>query len=889
MRTGEPRLGLRSVVVALLAVGGLAWWWAHRRAPGPTTSAITQVQYAGSAAPARTAAVATAAAARLSIAVTDDQGPLAGATVRLAPRTGELVVIKTGLDGIARADDLAPGAWRVSVSAAEHLPAALPLVQLSAGADEQRAVKLVTGGRILRGTVFDATGGHIAGARIDAAQLTTAIAPRDDVSTTFTDSDGSYRLTVAEGAVMVAAASPDYAPQARVVEIGPSGAVADFALVPGGVIEGVVRDERTRQPIAGADVTAQRDRAPTMLGEAGARATTSQADGRFRLTGLRPGAWELGARAATRHARSPTIVGLGVAEQVTDVEILVGEAPVIRGRVVDDGGAPAPGVAVSALTRGDRGEAIADATGAFVMEGMSPGSYVLAARSEIYLPASNPRVTLADKDVDVVITVRRGTALAGRVEPRQACDVRAESAGFTPATRVAPISTTTGADGAFAFTALATGETTLTARCASGAEGSLRVEISPGVADVVLKVAPGGSIAGRIVDSAGKPVSAVSAMASSVTGNQRTVIVNGMITSGVQALTAADGRYEIVGLPPGAYRVTALDRGKPLRLRADPPSVELAAGEHKTGVDLAVDRPDGVIQGTITGPDGKPLPDAWVTAQQDLASLLDSLPGRAGPGGREASRSMTVEASMDGSASDTGVPPALSDARGHYELRGLPHAKYTVIAEAQRGQLRARATDVRPDATVDLQVVGVTSLAGSVTGPRGAVAMFSVELDGPTRAQRSFTDGRYAFGRVEPGTYTVRVQSSDGNAEGKVTVTANQPTTLDLVLAANAIVVGTLVDASGAPAANQPVTLVPDTGGPGLSVRIEGEPPTTGADGKFRIEHRAEPSALFVMRPGRPFTKRNLALEAGKTLDLGVIQLPPTNLVPGPGSGAPSP
>ncbi|HET9680895.1 MAG TPA: ABC transporter ATP-binding protein, partial [Candidatus Limnocylindrales bacterium] len=50
----------------------------------------------------------------------------------------------------------------------------------------------------------------------------------------------------------------------RYVDVGAAGATADFALVPGGVIEGIVRDERTHEPLPGATVAARRD-AGTML------------------------------------------------------------------------------------------------------------------------------------------------------------------------------------------------------------------------------------------------------------------------------------------------------------------------------------------------------------------------------------------------------------------------------------------------------------------------------------------------------------------------------------------------------------------------------------------------------------------------------------------------
>lgn len=69
----------------------------------------------------------------------------------------------------------------------------------------------------------------------------------------------------------------------------------------------------------------------------------------------------------------------------------------------------------------------------------------------------------------------------------------------------------------------------------------------------------------------------------------------------------------------------------------------------------------------------------------------------------------------------------------------------------------------------------------------------------------------------------------------------------------------------------------------GMGPVIRGLPPTAGADGSFRLEHRAERCALLVMRPPGPFSRRGLQLEAGKALDLQTI----TVSSPGAGSGAP--
>ena len=468
-----PRLAIAAVLIAAL-VG--AWWWRHRASAPPATSAVTQPQRArdAAAAPAAAQRVAPVAPARLSVVVSDDQGPLAGATVRLAPKDGEVVVLTTGRDGAANADHLEPGTWRISAAAADHLPAALAARTLAAGADERVAVKLAAGGRSLTGTISDATGGPVAGVRIDAARLTRLVEPGDAVATAVSGADGNYRMTVAEGALLVAASSPDYAPQSRRVEVGPAGAVADFALVPGGVIEGIVRDERSREPVAGASVLARRG-AAMLLAETGAHRVVSGGDGRFRITGLRPGAWELAAGDHARRSKHQTVVGLGVAEQVTSVELLIGLGPVIRGHAVDEAGAPAPGVEIQALGRGEAGGSDrTDAAGAFTLEGLPPGGYTLIGRGDGYLQTGAPRVALTDKDVDgVVVPVRRGATITGHVEPRQPCDVQEDADEQTDLMAGLP-SASTGPDGAFQLGPSADGPARLTARCAGEPAGRRR-------------------------------------------------------------------------------------------------------------------------------------------------------------------------------------------------------------------------------------------------------------------------------------------------------------------------------------------------------------------------------------------------------------------------------
>jgi RNA polymerase sigma-70 factor (ECF subfamily) len=359
-----------------------------------------------------------APAARVVVAVTDAAGPVADVAVRCAPADGEVVVARTARDGTTSVD-LAAGAWSIAASADGHEPSAIAL-EVVAGRDARAALVLAVGGRTLTGTVADASGGAIVGARIDAARLDAGAKPGRAVAVAFTDRGGRYRLAVAGGQILVAASHPEYAPQTRYVDLGASGATADFALVPGGVIEGVVRDAQTKQPVAGAAVRARRDSAALELADESERVTSSGGDGAFRLAGLRPGVYALSARDAGRSTRAPVRIGLGVAEQQTDVVVLVGATAAVRGTVVDETGAAATAVTVRAFDgHGEQGKATSDDAGRFVLAGLAPGRWMLrsaSATSRTATPSSSSRraTSMASSCACGVGSRSRGTSSRAR-------------------------------------------------------------------------------------------------------------------------------------------------------------------------------------------------------------------------------------------------------------------------------------------------------------------------------------------------------------------------------------------------------------------------------------------------------------------------------------------
>ncbi len=803
-------------------------------------------------------------AARVVVAVTDAAGPVADAVVRCAATGGEVVIAQTGGDGTASVD-LAAGDWSIAASADGREPSAVTLAVV-AGRDAHVSLMLAMGGRTLTGTVTDVSGGAIRGARIDAARLDVNTKPGGAVAVAFTDGDGRYKLSVGSGLLLVAASHPEYAPQTRYVDLGPAGATANYSLVPGGVIEGVVRDVQTKQPVAGAAVRARHDASALDLAEANERIVKSDGDGKFRLAGLRPGAYELSAREGARNTRVPLRVGLGVGEQQSAIVVLIGPAATIRGKVIDEAGGPAAVVTVRAVNGyGEHGNATSDDAGRFVLEGLAQSRWLLQGTSERYLVAGNTIVELKTNDVDgIVVHVRRALEVKGHVEPRQVCDValpEAEADTGDPSARRESMTVTTSDSGEFRFAPLAPGKATVIARCRNGDEGAIDVTVAANASEHIVPVKPGGSIAGRIIDTAGKPVVGVTLSAELANdGVTMTTIVNSAVTSGFKAITSTGGVFEIRGLSAGSYRLYALDRGRPMKTKKGSKLV-LGTAQHATGLDIVVERPAGTIRGTVTGPDGAPIADAWVALDQTVEDLLDSLNTDDEP----------RRVAIDG-ASTVDLPPALSDARGRFELTNVPHGRYQVIAVAQAGKLRGRATDVTPDAEISIQLAVVGTLRGTVHGPRGPSDLFSVQLTGPTSDGRSFTDGTFEFPRLDPGDYTIEVTSSDGMGRATAHVSTGGVASVDIALVAKSTVTGRLVDTHGKPVAGISVALNPDLPPDQLRVLLQELPPTSGSDGRFQVEGEAGKMMLVVLgRP--PMLKHGLSLEAGKTIDIGDVTL----------------
>lgn len=293
--------------------------------------------------------VALAPGAALAGTVTGSDGRAAAARVSALPRLAasadlgapaeEIASAGTAADGTFRLDGLAPGTYALRVEAPSLHPVVLPRVAVPrAGPLELRLEPLAT----ISGEVLGADGRPAAGAVVRAASP-------DHAAEATTGADGRFTLSVPAGGYhLLAARGDEAAALPGPTALAPGGAASGLALrlAPAAALEGAVVGG-DGAPVPGAAVAIRRHGA----GAVQARAAT-EADGRFRLAGLAPGAWDVLIAAP---GRSPARVeGVTLAPgQRFPLGVALPGLGAIEGLVTGPRGQPLANARVRVVSRGD--------------------------------------------------------------------------------------------------------------------------------------------------------------------------------------------------------------------------------------------------------------------------------------------------------------------------------------------------------------------------------------------------------------------------------------------------------------------------------------------------------------------------------------------------------
>jgi hypothetical protein len=576
---------------------------------------------------------------------------------------------------------------------------------------------------------------------------------------------------------------------------------------------------------------------------------TTGADGTWTADGLGPRRYVATASAAGFLPQAHPAVELVAGERTGDIDfaLAAGGSPV-HGTVSDIGGGPIAGAqltfAHASVGRIMRGEvvtfaAVTAADGTYQLS-LPDDSWFAYAKQPDYLDG-NRRFELAGKPVTVDFALAPGGAIRGHVVTRQGvpvpnAQVSALQHGtrFGPAARFMATTATADATGAFQLKPIASGSFDVSAR-APGAASKTPTLVDLGIAEqagdvrVVVEHAP--TLSGVVVDKAGAGVPGVNVAVFSFGG-----------ASGADPEpTRAHGEFEIVGLQPGSYMLTAIGEDTTPAIGQ---SVTVGDDDVRD-VKVVVDR-GATLRGTV-----QPATAATVALEVDptklsFGTMFDAM--------------KAMMASAD------------TDASGAFEIHHAPHGEFSLVASApdgRTGKLPITIDGDRAGLVVALEprgsisgrviddkgapVAGIDIRARAADGPRGSFSVSGMDR----HPAQTAADGGFRIVGLEVGTVTLAASDDQGRlrwADAAHKDKAREPIAVEVptpsevsgvtltVESRDGVIRGQVVDAQHQPVADAWITAQLAASPPSDAMVAaffdSGRPPVlTGADGRFVLDH----------------------------------------------------
>ena len=513
---------------------------------------------------------------------------------------------------------------------------------------------------------------------------------------------------------------------------------------------------RTRVNLSGAELRGSRS---ATTDDTGRFAFTALPAGRYNLTASRPGYITV-SFGQHQPGRPGTQIQLSEGQKFR-ADLQIPKGSVITGTVLDEHGEPAPQTPVRVMrflhANGERtlsgsNAATTDDRGIYRVFGLMPGEYVVCATPRNAAVADAQRMQIQLRSLQETLT---------RVSPEQAQGLRDRIASLEAALPAADAETPPG------YAPVCYPGTTSTA---SAETVTLGISEERSAVDFQLQLAPLARIEGVVVNSTGAALTQMNVTLSDISPL-------GVSTLNMSARPDAEGRFRLVNVPPGQYRLTArstiatprppaapaapAERAAPARRRAPPLTVWASAdisvdGRNLSNVVLSLQR--GIsVSGHVTF-EGTTLPPPT-----DLTRLRVSV----APVGRNP---------FGGSSS------AQVDADGRFTIPSVPPGRYRLTASGAGGWSTESATIGGQDALDfpfeikgDQNLSGVTitltdrrtELTGTIVDDRNqpaveyTIVVFPSDSRywiGPSRriqTTRPGTDGTFTFRNLPAGEYQI--------------------------------------------------------------------------------------------------------------------------------------
>ena len=521
--------------------------------------------------------------------------------------------------------------------------------------------------------------------------------------------------------------------------------------------------------------------AEVWLGSTPPRSTKTEDDGGFSFD-------RLAGRSYTLSAVRGELFGGPVRYKLTEhgdpVVLRLAEAAAVLVTVVDEARQP---IADAEVKLADLAERTARTTGKGTarLAPIHPGWVMVEVSAAGYAPGGGfTTVGSAGATGELTITLHKGFAVSGRVVDdagKPIANARvSENDGLRGEVRETTGVTTDG-KGGFTIAALASGSHTLVAvdgEHAPAQSPPITVSGKP-VANVEIRMKPGGRVAGTVVDAAHKPVAFATVRIAGA--NQQF-----WQTTARQATGDGKGAFELRGLA----RIRLQARAESDTAASKLVEVDLSDKPERTDVELMLDI-GGTIAGTVVDDHGAPVPEIQVNAFPDVL------------GG----------ASTDGLVL-AGMSSATTGGGGEFLIHGLPDGAYRLWAARHAGGFGQWGKEATTAKTGDKAVritlaspgslVGKVALAGSDLPPK--LVTVAVGFQPPTPA----SDGAFQIKELAPGSYDVTFRGLEFAELIKhdVKIEAGKVTDLGTVTVLRGRKLsGKVVDRSGTPVAGATIKL----------------------------------------------------------------------------------